>query len=107
MVDKLDKELIAECLGGQTCAFGTLVSRYQDRLYNSLVNVLGSTEDARDVAQDAFVHAFEKLGSFRGDSAFYSWLFRIALNAAVTRHRKQRRVAVSLEVARSQNGHEP
>jgi RNA polymerase sigma-70 factor (ECF subfamily) len=106
-VNKEDQELIADCLNGQTSAFGALVVRYQDRLYHTLVNVVGSTEDARDVAQDAFVQAFEKLKSFRGDSAFYSWLFRIALNAAVTRHRKQKRTAVSIEATHRQSGQEP
>lgn len=102
-----DRELIAECLSGQTQAFGALVERYQDRLYNSLVSVVGSTDEALDVAQDAFVQAFEKLDSFRGDSAFYSWLFRIALNAAVSRHRKKRRATVSIDAARDNTGQEP
>ena len=106
-MNKPDHELISDCLDGQTSAFGALVVRYQDRLYNSLISVVGSAEDAHDVAQDAFVHAFEKLSSFRGDSAFYSWLFRIALNAAVSRHRRQRRVPVSIDVARQNFGHEP
>ncbi len=104
---KDDRELIADCLAGQTQAFGALVERYQDRLYNTLVTVVGSTDDALDVAQDAFVQAFEKLSSFRGDSAFYSWLFRIALNAAVSRHRKKKRVPVSIDAARQHTGHEP
>ncbi len=56
--------------------------RYQNRLFNTLITVLGSAEDARDVAQEAFVNAFQKLHTFRGRSAFYSWLFRIALNSA-------------------------
>jgi RNA polymerase sigma-70 factor (ECF subfamily) len=106
-VAKPDQELIAECLLGQTQAFGDLVTRYQNRLYNTLVNVLGSAEDARDVAQEAFVNAFQKLSSFRGQSAFYSWLFRIALNAAVSQQRKQTRVTVSIEAAREQSGLEP
>ncbi len=106
-MNKEDQELIAECLGGQTEAFGTLMERYQDRLYHTLVGVVGSADDALDVAQDAAMQAFEKLDSFRGDSAFYSWLFRIALNAAVTRHRKAKRTAVSIDAAREHSGHEP
>ena len=78
-VNDQDQELIDECLAGQTDAFGRLVVRYQDRLYNTLVNILGSPDDARDIAQEAFVHAFRKLATFRGHAAFYSWLFRIAL----------------------------
>jgi RNA polymerase sigma-70 factor, ECF subfamily len=105
-VSKPDQELIAECLSGQTHAFGVLVARYQNRLFNTLVGVLGSVEDAHDVAQEAFVNAFQKLNTFRGHSAFYSWLFRIALNSAVSQKRKQRAV-VSIDAAREQSGDEP
>lgn len=102
-----DQDLISECLAGDSDAFGQLVVRYQNRLYNTLVGVLGSAEDARDVAQDAFVHAFQKLGTFRGQSAFYSWLFRIAVNAAVSQKRKKRRTVTSIESAREAAGIEP
>lgn len=104
---KTDTELIAECLQGRTEAFGQLVTRYQDRLFGTLVTMLGSAEDARDVAQDAFVQAYQKLDSFRGQSAFYSWLFRIALNSSVDHHRRQRRPTVSIDAAREQTGTEP
>jgi RNA polymerase sigma-70 factor (ECF subfamily) len=106
-VNTEDKELIDECLAGQTDAFGRLVVRYQDRLYNTLVKVLGSADDARDTAQEAFVHAFQKLATFRGNSAFYSWLFRIAMNAAISEKRKTRRMTASLESAYEQAGIEP
>ena len=106
-MNKDDHQLIADCLDGDPSAFGALVVRYQDRLYHSLVAVVGSAEDARDVVQDTFIRAYEKLNSFRGDSAFYSWLFRIALNAAVSRHRKQRHVAVSMEGFGQQSAIEP
>jgi RNA polymerase sigma-70 factor, ECF subfamily len=111
-VPKSDQQLIAECLQGQTHVFGDLVLRYQDRLYNMLVHVLGSAEDARDVAQEAFVSAFQKLQSFQGRSAFYSWLFRIAMNSAVSRQRKNSRgknsrVPVSIEAVRDKSGLEP
>lgn len=106
-MSKPDQELIADCLNGQTHAFGDLVSRYQNRLYNTLVGVLGSVEDAHDVAQEAFVSAFQKLHTFRGHSAFYSWLFRIALNSAVSQKRKLHRIPVSIDAAREQSGTEP
>lgn len=104
---KTDTELIAECLQGRTDAFGQLVTRYQERLFGTLVTMLGSAEDARDVAQDAFVQAYQKLDSFRGQSAFYSWLFRIALNSSVDHHRRQRRPTMSIDAAREQTGAEP
>jgi len=102
-----DQHLIRECLAGDTDAYGQLVVRYQDRLYNTLVKVLGSADDARDIAQDAFVNAFQKLNTFRGRSAFYSWLFRIAMNAAVSQKRKTRRVTSSVDATREQTGLEP
>lgn len=107
IVIKPDSELITECLQGRTDAFGQLVTRYQERLFGTLVTMLGSVEDARDVAQEAFVQAYQKLESFRGQSAFYSWLFRIALNSSVDHHRRQRRPTVSIDAAREQTGAEP
>lgn len=107
MNDAPDQHLIDNCLAGQAEAFGQLVERYQHRLYGSLVHVTGSTEQAQDIAQDAFVHAFEKLSTFRGQSAFYSWLFRIALNAAVSARRKTRRVTGSVDAMREATGEEP
>lgn len=93
-----DQQLIQDCLSGQTESFGELVLRYQDRLFNSLVKILGSRDEALDVAQDAFTQAYQKLSTFRGDSQFYSWLFRIGFNAAITQQRKKkRRNAVSLD----------
>lgn len=102
-----DQELIESSLSGSSEAFGALVRRYQHRLYHSLVHMLGSSEDAQDVAQDAFVQAFQKLGTFRGQSGFYSWLYRIAMNTAISSRRKSRRPTVSVEAMREQAGIEP
>lgn len=108
MNDTPDQTLIERCLGGDTPAFGLLVERYQHRLYASLIHVTGSAEAALDVSQDAFLQAFEKLDSFRGQSQFYSWLFRIALNAALSsRRKKMRRVTMSVEALREVTGQEP
>ena len=101
-----DSQLIGRTLAGEPDAFGELVLRYQDRLYNSLLRLLGSAEDARDVAQDAFVTAFVKLDSFRGSSAFYTWLYRIAFNLAMS-HARRRRPTRSLEEAKAEFGREP
>ena len=102
-----DQELIAASLARDTAAFGELVSRYQNRLYHSLVHVVGSAEDAKDVAQEAFTLAFQKLSSFRGESQFYSWLFRIALNASVNFRRKNRSLGQSNEATKERIGSEP
>jgi RNA polymerase sigma-70 factor (ECF subfamily) len=68
--------------------------------------MLGSPEEARDVVQEAFVQAFVKLETFRGSSAFYTWLYRIAFNVSVSRKRRQRPV-LSLERTRDLSGEEP
>jgi|HubBroStandDraft_6_1064221.scaffolds.fasta_scaffold220870_2 RNA polymerase sigma-70 factor, ECF subfamily len=107
IVSSDEKQLIRECLAGRTEAFGELVIRYQDRLFNALTGILGSPEDARDVAQDAFVHAFQRLKTFRGQSAFYSWLFRIALNAAASQRRRTKRKTTSIDATRDERGGEP
>lgn len=101
-----DFQLIEETLGGQPAAFGGLVCKYQDRLYNTLLHVLGHAEDARDVVQDAFVQAFLKLETFRHHSAFYTWLYRIAFNLAATR-RRRRRITGSVDQAHESTGQEP
>ena len=101
-----DASLIAATLAGDTAAFGRLVGLYQDRLYNSLLRVLGSAEDAADIVQDAFVQAYLKLESFRGGSAFYTWLYRIAFNLAMSHVRREHREA-SLDQMKAMLGSEP
>ena len=103
---KDDAQLIDEALAGDGAAFGQLVTRYQDRLYNSLVHVVGSTDTAYDVLQDALVQAFVKLSSFQRASGFYTWLYRIAFNLAATRRRRQK-PTVSVDEARESLGQEP
>src|SRR3954453_21776243 len=101
-----DASLIAATLSGETAAFGQLVTRYQDRLYNSLVRVLSSAEDAADIVQDAFLQAYRKLESFRGGSAFYTWLYRIAFNLAMSHMRRGHKES-SLDQMKSLLGAEP
>jgi RNA polymerase sigma-70 factor (ECF subfamily) len=101
-----DASLIAATLDGDGAAFGRLVGLYQDRLYNSLVRVTGSADDADDIVQDAFVQAYVKLDSFRGSSAFYTWLYRIAFNLAMSRARREHK-AVSLDGIKAAAGNEP
>lgn len=102
-----DQALIDRSLAGESDAFGELVRRHQDRLFGSLSHLLGSVHDAADVAQDAFVLAYRNLSRFRGQSAFYSWLFRIAYNAAVNHQRRHRRKSQSLDGRREDQGEEP
>ena len=96
MANQDDQQLIRQSLDGQSEAFGHLIRRYQDRLYNGMVHILRSESEAEDVVQDAFVLAFTKLDSFKGNSAFFTWLYRIGYNVAITRIRR-RRSTVSIE----------
>lgn len=91
-----DGRLIAECLAGDQGAFGVLVSRYQDRLFNTVYRVLDNLEDAQDVTQESFVSAYQSLASYKGDAQFFTWLYRIAMNAAISLRRK-RRATISLD----------
>jgi RNA polymerase sigma-70 factor (ECF subfamily) len=101
-----DARLVEAALQGDRDAFGDLVVRYQDRLFNTLLRIAGSREDAADAVQDAFVQAYLKLESFRGDAQFFTWLYRIAMNMALSRRRRRRPVG-SLEAAKSSAGEEP
>jgi RNA polymerase sigma-70 factor (ECF subfamily) len=95
-VSEDDRQLIAECLGGRREAFGELVSRYQARLYNAAMRLVDNPEDAADVVQDSFLNAFQALHAFKGDAEFFTWLYRIAFNTAISLKRKKR-AAVSLD----------
>ena len=86
-----ESELIRLTLQGDAEAFGELVRAHQDRLYTSLVHFLGNEADAQDVAQDAFVQALQQLPRFQQQSAFYTWLYRIAFNLASNRVRRRQR----------------
>jgi RNA polymerase sigma-70 factor (ECF subfamily) len=85
-----DHTLIAESLAGNTAAFGELVRRHQDRLYNTVYRMVDNAEDALDVVQEAFLNAYQSLDSFKGDSLFFTWLYRIAVNTAISLKRKKR-----------------
>ena len=95
--DVPDKQLIQRCVDGDTTAFEILVRRYEDRLVHSLEHALNSRDDAMDAAQQAFVSAWKKLSTFRQDAAFYSWIYRIAVNAAISARRKRRVPTTSLQ----------
>lgn len=95
-----DRRLIAECLEGRRDSFGELVSRYQSRLYNAALRLVDTPEDAADVVQDAFLNAFQSLRSFKGDAEFFTWMYRIAFNVAVSLKRKKK-ATLSLDAGRN------
>ncbi|MBI4695973.1 MAG: RNA polymerase sigma factor RpoE [Gammaproteobacteria bacterium] len=77
-----DNELVARVQGGDKSAFDLLVLRYQHRIIKLVQRYVRDHDEAMDVAQESFIKAYRALGSFRGDSAFYTWLYRIAINTA-------------------------
>src|SRR5262245_61909474 len=84
-----ERQLIQRCIAGDASAFEPLVEKYRQRVWRLAYQVLHDREEAWDVAQEAFVRAFHSLPSFRGQSAFYTWLFRITVNVATDRHRQR------------------
>lgn len=101
-----DKHLVKLVLSGETEAFGLLVARYQDRLFTAMVHVARSRSEAEDVVQEAMVQAYTKLASFQAESSFYTWLYRIAFNQAMTIRRK-REPLTSIDESRYGSQHEP
>lgn len=101
-----DRQLIATCLGGHRDAFGELVSRYQARLYNAAIRLVDNPEDAADVVQDAFLNAYQSLHTFKGDAEFFTWLYRIAFNTAISQKRKKR-ATISLDSVGPDGGIDP
>src|SRR5437899_4554382 len=82
-----ERVLIERCRAGDVAAFEPLVEKYRQRVWRLAFQVLRDREEAWDCAQEAFVRAFHSLASFRGQSAFYTWLFRITVNVATDRQR--------------------
>jgi RNA polymerase sigma-70 factor (ECF subfamily) len=97
-----DHRLIAASRTGDAAAFGELVRRYQDRLFNTVYRFLENADDAQDVVQEAFLSAYQSLDGFKGDSQFFTWLYRIAVNTAIS-HRRKRRITLRIE---NRNGEE-
>lgn len=77
-----DQALVVRVQQGDKRAFDLLVTRYQHRILKLVSRFVRDRDDAMDVAQEAFIKAYRALGNFRGDSAFYTWLYRIAINTA-------------------------
>jgi RNA polymerase sigma-70 factor (ECF subfamily) len=83
-------QLVAQAKAGDVQAFTDLVNRYERKIYRLAKHITQNDEDAEDVLQDAFLKAYEHLDSFKGDSKFYTWIVRIAVNEALMRLRKRR-----------------
>src|SRR5580700_1663734 len=91
-------ELVARARQGDTAAFSTLLRRYEGKIFRLAMNITQNREDAEDVLQEAFLKAYEHLDQFQGNSKFYTWIVRIAVNQALMKLRKRKSDrAVSLD----------
>jgi RNA polymerase sigma factor (sigma-70 family) len=78
-----DRVLVKEAQGGDYSAFDTLVQRYQERVYATIYHMTSNHEDANDLTQETFIKAHKALNSFKGDSSFFTWVYRIAINKTI------------------------
>jgi RNA polymerase sigma-70 factor (ECF subfamily) len=85
-----ESALVAQAKAGDQNAFAELVQRYERKIYRLAKNITRNDEDAEDVLQDAFLKAYTHLDNFKGDSKFYTWIVRIAVNEALMRLRKRK-----------------
>src|SRR5512134_230801 len=86
-----DAELVRECLAGNQRAFEVLVRKYEKPVFNVALRIVKDRDDAMDIAQNVFVKAYEKLGSFDEKREFFSWIYRIAINESINASKRTRR----------------
>ena len=96
--DENDQQLVQRVQKGDKSAFDLLVLKYQHRVLKLVGRFVNDAAEAEDVAQEAFLKAYRALASFRGDSAFYTWLYRIAINTAKNALVSQRRRPVDFDL---------
>jgi RNA polymerase sigma-70 factor (ECF subfamily) len=103
--EQLDRELVLRVQQGDKSAFDLLVLKYQHKIIQLVNRYVKDSSEAQDVAQETFIKAYRAIGSFRGESAFYTWLYRIAINTAkndlVARSRRHSNYQVELQDAES------
>jgi len=92
-----EKELAVKARSGDKSAFGELVKRFERKVYALAYRFTGNREDASDAMQEAFLQAWKKIGSFRGDSSFSTWLYRITVNVCLMKKRKKTLTTVSAD----------
>ena len=97
-----DAELVAKATDGDRNAYRILVERYERKVLALAYEITGSREDAEDVVQESFVKAYLSLGQFKGEAAFYTWLYRIVYNMAIDLRRKRARRGAAVEFDESQ-----
>ena len=87
-MEQIESLYIRRTLNGETAAFGQLVEQYSQRIFLLVLRIVRCREDAEELTQDVFLKAFRHLNTFKGDSSFSSWLYRIAFNTAISFVRK-------------------
>ena len=92
-----EMELVKRARKGDLAAYDELVRRYQERIYATVYHMTSNHEDANDLAQEAFVKAFQALKSFKGGSSFYTWVYRIAVNKTIN-FLKQRKAKAQMSL---------
>ena len=101
--EQLDEDLVLRVQQGDKAAFDLLVIKYQHKIIQLVNRYVKDPSEAQDVAQESFIKAYRALGDFRGDSAFYTWLYRIAINTAknylVSRARRSSKYQVDIQDA--------
>jgi RNA polymerase sigma-70 factor (ECF subfamily) len=85
-----DREIVLRVQAGEVAAFDALVLRYRERVYGVIYNLIGNREDAADLTQDCFIKAFRSIHRFQAQAAFFTWLYRIAVNSTLSQLRRQR-----------------
>ena len=97
VAEDVDLELVERAREGDRIAFRKLVERYQKRAHAIALGMVGNFDDAEDIAQEAFLKAYRNLATFRGQSSFYTWLYRIIVNLSIDLSRKSyRRSEISM-----------
>jgi RNA polymerase sigma-70 factor (ECF subfamily) len=87
--DVSELDLVKRCQAGDTEAFDELVTRYRTRVFSMIYNMVHSEQDAWDLAQESFLKAWKSIGRFRGQSSFYTWIYRIVMNVTIDWLRKK------------------
>lgn len=102
-----DETLVRRSQHGDPEAMTCLIVKYQDRVYNAILKICSNPDDAAELTQDTFVKVLESIGTFRGQSAFYTWLFRVAVNLTLNHCRRRFKLSpVSLDAVSELHGRE-
>ena len=103
-----DRKLVLRAQDGDLNAYDELVRRYQERIYATIYHMTANHEDANDLAQDSFIKAYRALKSFKGDSSFFTWLYRIAVNKTINfLKQRKKRIQMSLNDLDFNAEHDP